>query len=423
MALEKTLETTLAALAQNQLTQLFFADVKKKNQGEWIKRLTLEHTSYVEAAAALPSGQVVSGSVDNTLKVWDVQNGQCLQTLQGHTDVVRTVAALSNGQVVSGSRNEIGSRHNIKVWEIPSILTLTVQEQQALLQAVLTNTSLQSLNLSHIALSTLPQGFELLHQIIQTHPTLHTLDLSHTGLTDTQLIPLLSALYNTKRIKNMAIEGNSLSHAGSLVLQQYFDNLNHLVSPIPLPSSIPKPQHTLKPSSLATLPFDLQHIAWNTLTVGNLLGHGGYGDVYQGQWQNVSVAIKELHLKTLSPALSADFEQEAKIMAQCHFPHVVRLYGVCVESGHIAMVMEYMPKESLYQVFSIAQANGLDDDSSIYPGYPGLHLPAFIQSRNLANQYTPYGQFTSKIMGALSPILIRHKSKAKLIFLRYLGRY
>ena len=41
MALEKTLETTLAALAQNQLTQLFFADVKKKNQGEWIKRLTL----------------------------------------------------------------------------------------------------------------------------------------------------------------------------------------------------------------------------------------------------------------------------------------------------------------------------------------------------------------------------------------------
>ncbi len=86
------------------------------------------------------------------------------------------------------------------------------------------------------------------------------------------------------------------------------------------------------------------------MTVGNLLGHGGYGDVYQGQWQNVSVAIKELHLKTLLPALSADFEQEAKIMAQCHFPHVVRLYGVCVETGHIAMVMEYMPKGSLYQV-------------------------------------------------------------------------
>ena len=94
----------------------------------------------------------------------------------------------------------------------------------------------------------------------------------------------------------------------------------------------------------------LQQIAWSTVTVGALVGQGGYGDVYQGEWQGVNVAIKQLHLKTLSTSLLTDFEQEAKIMAQCQFPHIVRLYGVCLQEGHTAMVMEYMTKGSLYQV-------------------------------------------------------------------------
>ncbi len=89
---------------------------------------------------------------------------------------------------------------------------------------MLTNTSLHSLNLSNISLKEIPQAFVLLQQIVQTHPTLYTLDLSHTGLTDTHLNDLLPLLYQTQRIKNMAIEGNPLSQAASLKLQQYFDN-------------------------------------------------------------------------------------------------------------------------------------------------------------------------------------------------------
>ena len=37
--------------------------------------------------AVLSDGRVVSGSGDNTLKVWDWVSGQCLQTLSGHTGV------------------------------------------------------------------------------------------------------------------------------------------------------------------------------------------------------------------------------------------------------------------------------------------------------------------------------------------------
>ena len=39
------------------------------------------------AVAVLSDGRVVSGSGDNTLKVWDSVSGQCLQTLSGHTAV------------------------------------------------------------------------------------------------------------------------------------------------------------------------------------------------------------------------------------------------------------------------------------------------------------------------------------------------
>ena len=37
----------------------------------------------------LSNGRVVSGSYDNTLKVWDVSKGECLRTLSGHIDSVR----------------------------------------------------------------------------------------------------------------------------------------------------------------------------------------------------------------------------------------------------------------------------------------------------------------------------------------------
>ena len=49
-------------------------------------------------------------------------------------------------------------------------------------------------------------------------------------------------------------------------------------------------------------------------------------------------------------------------MAQCQFPNVVPLYGVCEEAGHYAMVMEYLPKGSLYHV--------LHDSKEILPWNP-----------------------------------------------------
>lgn len=53
----------------------------------------------------------------------------------------------------------------------------------------------------------------------------------------------------------------------------------------------------------------------------------------------------------------------------------------------------------------IEAANALMDSDSIYNGYPGLRLPQAVPSHNQAGMYTPYYQFTQKIMGNLYPYL------------------
>jgi WD40 repeat protein len=55
---------------------------------------TLEgHSSYVNSVAFSPDGkQVVSGSSDNTVRLWDAVTGAALQTLKGHSGDVHSVA-------------------------------------------------------------------------------------------------------------------------------------------------------------------------------------------------------------------------------------------------------------------------------------------------------------------------------------------
>lgn len=70
------------------------------------------HTSRITCLAFFADGRVVSGSVDNTLRVWDSATGQCLQTFKKHTDVITCVTVLSDGCVVSGS-----SDNTLRIWE------------------------------------------------------------------------------------------------------------------------------------------------------------------------------------------------------------------------------------------------------------------------------------------------------------------
>jgi WD40 repeat protein len=69
---------------------------------------------WVSSVAFSPDGkQVVSGSSDMTVQIWDVATGVALQTLEGHSDSVSCVAFSPDGkQVVSGSRDK-----TVWVWD------------------------------------------------------------------------------------------------------------------------------------------------------------------------------------------------------------------------------------------------------------------------------------------------------------------
>jgi WD40 repeat protein len=75
---------------------------------------TLEgHQASSSAVAVLPDGRLaLSGSGDNTLKLWDLESGCCLATFTGDAAIV-SVAASGSHLFVAGAAN--GALHILRL--------------------------------------------------------------------------------------------------------------------------------------------------------------------------------------------------------------------------------------------------------------------------------------------------------------------
>jgi WD40 repeat protein len=75
------------------------------------------HRSLVFSVSFAPDGRTaLSGSADKTLKLWDVATGREIQRFTGHSDVVHSVAFAPDGRTaLSGSADK-----TLKLWEVAS---------------------------------------------------------------------------------------------------------------------------------------------------------------------------------------------------------------------------------------------------------------------------------------------------------------
>ncbi|XP_062169076.1 probable leucine-rich repeat receptor-like serine/threonine-protein kinase At3g14840 isoform X3 [Alnus glutinosa] len=109
-----------------------------------------------------------------------------------------------------------------------------------------------------------------------------------------------------------------------------------------------KMEQDLKGLNLQTGTFTLRQIeaATNNFDAANKIGEGGFGSVYKGLLSDgTRIAVKQLSSK--SKQGNREFVNEIGMISALQHPHLVKLYGCCIEGNQLLLVYEYMENNSL----------------------------------------------------------------------------
>jgi tRNA A-37 threonylcarbamoyl transferase component Bud32 len=97
-------------------------------------------------------------------------------------------------------------------------------------------------------------------------------------------------------------------------------------------------------------------IQFSDLSVTKRVGAGASGVVYQGTWEGLAVAVKELVISDPSnmEATMREFRSELALMASLRHPNVLLLLGAVISEEKLCLVTPFMEKGSLYDVIHSA---------------------------------------------------------------------
>jgi WD40 repeat protein len=87
------------------------------NTGSIVQRF-IGHEKCVFSIDNLTKSQFVSCSSDTTIRIWDLNSGECLKTIETNSGWVYSLKAISCDKILSGSGGKSFGKNEIKLWDI-----------------------------------------------------------------------------------------------------------------------------------------------------------------------------------------------------------------------------------------------------------------------------------------------------------------
>ena len=122
---QRNRDVAQSVLDERQRQQNEEEERKRRLENTSVAHTLTGHSQQVFSVAITPDGQkVISGSWDDTIKLWRLSTGQEIRTLTGHTNDIRTVVISPDGQIIASASDDC----TIKLWQLSTgqdHLTLT----------------------------------------------------------------------------------------------------------------------------------------------------------------------------------------------------------------------------------------------------------------------------------------------------------
>eukprot|EP00245_Coleochaete_scutata_P011114 TRINITY_DN405_c0_g1_i3.p1 TRINITY_DN405_c0_g1~~TRINITY_DN405_c0_g1_i3.p1 ORF type:complete len:1035 (-),score=168.02 TRINITY_DN405_c0_g1_i3:1143-4247(-) len=104
----------------------------------------------------------------------------------------------------------------------------------------------------------------------------------------------------------------------------------------------------LPPGQNMSFPLQLIQEATDNFSEANILGRGGFGTVYRGQFPDgMMIAVKRMEMVGLTARGQAEFDAEIMVLTRVRHRHLVALLGFCVSGSERLLIYEYMSQGPL----------------------------------------------------------------------------
>eukprot|EP00033_Pygsuia_biforma_P003527 GCRY01003861.1.p1 GENE.GCRY01003861.1~~GCRY01003861.1.p1 ORF type:complete len:766 (+),score=168.79 GCRY01003861.1:243-2540(+) len=91
-------------------------------------------------------------------------------------------------------------------------------------------------------------------------------------------------------------------------------------------------------------------VDFEEVELDKLIGKGGYGEVYRGNFRGTDVAVKKLLVQKMEKKHLREFRHEINLMSKLRHPNVVLFMGASTRPPNLCVITEFMPRSSLFQV-------------------------------------------------------------------------